>query len=275
MGAAKVAREILKCAPEEQAARHCLVVSLIRQSKFAEALSVLDADRSGSLHFERAYCLFRSFRLDEALQLLNDEPEPGHKHGELKAQVLYRLERYSESLQVYAELIRNIADEYDGQREANLKTIMACLGSNDQLNMALGSNSQLNMSLGSGVDDVAASKRFKESRKKKKKKIRLPKRYDPKVAPDPERWLPLEERSKYRPKMKGNRRSRNVVHDVGKGTQGASSAEALLQAENQLDMSKMKASSGVAAPSKTPPVIAAGARDRRQLQKKKRSGKMC
>ena len=52
-------------------------------------------------------------------------------------------------------------------------------------------------------------------KKKKKRKIRLPKNLDPNATIDPERWIPLRERSYY----KGRRnKKRNAV---GKGTQGA------------------------------------------------------
>lgn len=48
---------------------------------------------------------------------------------------------------------------------------------------------------------------------------KLPKNYDPKVTPDPERWLPMRERSYYRGKKKGKKKEQ-----IGKGTQGATSA---------------------------------------------------
>ncbi|KAK2541691.1 Srp72 [Columba guinea] len=48
-------------------------------------------------------------------------------------------------------------------------------------------------------------------KKKKKKKGKLPKNYDPKVTPDPERWLPMRERSYYRGRKKGKKK------DQGKG----------------------------------------------------------
>lgn len=47
--------------------------------------------------------------------------------------------------------------------------------------------------------------------------VRLPKKYDPSSKPDPERWLPLRERSYYR----GKRGKRGKQAAVGKGTQGA------------------------------------------------------
>lgn len=55
--------------------------------------------------------------------------------------------------------------------------------------------------------------------KKKKRKPRLPKVYDPNIPPDPERWLPKHERSNY--KKRKDRRYRDT--GIGKGTQGAAS----------------------------------------------------
>lgn len=48
---------------------------------------------------------------------------------------------------------------------------------------------------------------------------KLPKNYDPKVTPDPERWLPMRERSYYRGRKKGKKKDQ-----IGKGTQGATAA---------------------------------------------------
>ena len=72
-----------------------------------------------------------------------------------------------------------------------------------------------------------------KAKKKKKRKPRLPKNYDPAVAPDPERWLPLRERSYYR---KGRKMGYSAT---ARGTQGTSAASASLMA--QLDASKPKA----------------------------------
>ena len=45
----------------------------------------------------------------------------------------------------------------------------------------------------------------------------MPKNFDPKVDPDPERWLPRKDRSTY----KGRRRDkRKDAAGIGKGTQG-------------------------------------------------------
>ncbi|XP_018418862.1 PREDICTED: signal recognition particle subunit SRP72 isoform X2 [Nanorana parkeri] len=119
-------------------------------------------------------------------------------------------------------------------------------------------------------------------KKKKKKKGKLPKNCDPKVTPDPERWLPMRERSYYRGKKKGKKKEQ-----IGKGTQGATSA-----ATSELDASKTASSPptsprpGVAAaagassssnsnvipPRQSKPVGAAGTK-KKQQQKKKKGGK--
>ena len=67
-----------------------------------------------------------------------------------------------------------------------------------------------------GIKYVKKSKdtpKVSEKKKRKNRKKILPKNYNPKEQPDPERWLPKYERSNYRKKKdkKG----------VGKGTQGA------------------------------------------------------
>lgn len=56
----------------------------------------------------------------------------------------------------------------------------------------------------------------KKKKHKRKRKIILPKNYDPNVPIDAERWLPLRERSYYK-----GRRKRKTQNAVGKGTQGA------------------------------------------------------
>ncbi|XP_024285207.1 signal recognition particle subunit SRP72 [Oncorhynchus tshawytscha] len=71
-----------------------------------------------------------------------------------------------------------------------------------------------------------------KKKKKKKKKGKLPKNYDPTANPDPERWLPMRERTYYRGRKKGKKKEQ-----VGKGTQGATSGAA-----SDLDASKTASS---------------------------------
>ncbi|KAG9345549.1 hypothetical protein JZ751_008693 [Albula glossodonta] len=115
-------------------------------------------------------------------------------------------------------------------------------------------------------------------KKKKKKKGKLPKNYDPKATPDPERWLPMRERSYYRGRKKGKKKEQ-----VGKGTQGATSGAAA-----ELDASKTASSpptsprpgsgaSSATSSNMVPPrqqkPAASGATRKKPQQKKKKGGK--
>ncbi|TRY93974.1 hypothetical protein DNTS_021125 [Danionella cerebrum] len=118
-----------------------------------------------------------------------------------------------------------------------------------------------------GLEDV--------KKKKKKKKSKLPKNYDPKSSPDPERWLPMRERSYYRGKKKGKKKE-----TVGRGTQGTTSG-----ASAELDASKTATSpptsprpgsgTGTASTTTVPPrqqKPAASAAARKKTQPKKKKG---
>uniref|UniRef100_A0A8C6KJ27 Signal recognition particle subunit SRP72 n=1 Tax=Nothobranchius furzeri TaxID=105023 RepID=A0A8C6KJ27_NOTFU len=110
---------------------------------------------------------------------------------------------------------------------------------------------------------------------------KLPKNYDPNVTPDPERWLPMRERSYYRGKKKGKKKEQ-----IGKGTQGA-----MAGASAELDASKTASSpptsprpgsasgsstapssSGVVPPRQQKP-SSSGATRKKAPQKKKKGGK--
>jgi signal recognition particle subunit SRP72 len=51
----------------------------------------------------------------------------------------------------------------------------------------------------------------KPKKAKKIRKSRMPKDYDPNETPDPERWLPLRDRSTYRPKGKKGKARANLL----------------------------------------------------------------
>lgn len=75
-------------------------------------------------------------------------------------------------------------------------------------------------------DDGQHNKEIPSEKKKKKRKPRLPKNYDPSKQPDPERWLPLRERSYYKKSKKKGQQT-----GIGRGTQGLSAASASIAAK--------------------------------------------
>eukprot|EP00897_Mesotaenium_endlicherianum_P002184 jgi/Mesen1/1994/ME000147S01088 len=105
---AKTSEEILKLAPGDDLALHCQVVALIQGGHVADALKAIEAaeKKSAPLHlnFEKAYCLYRSNRLAEALEALAAVAERTPGVVQLEAQVLYRMGNSAASIARYEEL---------------------------------------------------------------------------------------------------------------------------------------------------------------------------
>jgi len=92
------------------------------------------------------------------------------------------------------------------------------------------------------------------AKKRRKRKGKMPKNFDPKVDPDPERWLPRKDRSTY----KGRRRDkRKDAAGIGKGTQGGVANVEGLDASKPPPGAVPKAASPHAA-SPTPPPQSGG-----------------
>ncbi|KAG7200592.1 hypothetical protein KM043_001151 [Ampulex compressa] len=106
-----------------------------------------------------------------------------------------------------------------------------------------------------------------KKRKKRKRKGKLPKNYDPNIPLDPERWLPKHERSGFRKKR--DRRNRDAAM---KGTQGAAAG-----ASDLYDITKMPTNAKPSPnPRHSPAVETSGPRQQQrkvQQKKKKKGGK--
>lgn len=118
----KICSKILKFAPNDVIALQCKIVSLAQLQQFEEALVVIK--KSSSLSklciFEKAYCEYRLGRSEDALKTLNSADADDFRCLELKAQLLYRLDRHQESYELYLSLLKNSDDGFDDERQANL-----------------------------------------------------------------------------------------------------------------------------------------------------------
>ncbi|XP_047128704.1 signal recognition particle subunit SRP72 isoform X1 [Hydra vulgaris] len=126
--AQKICNKILKAFPNDIDAIKCKIVCLIQQSFFQEAHDVIvSAEKKQllSMPFEKSYCLYRLNRLQEAKLILSGIGNLGLKEKELLAQVEYRLESYSSCLDLYINVIKNSADEFGNEREANMAAVIA------------------------------------------------------------------------------------------------------------------------------------------------------
>lgn len=120
---------VLNVEPEDPTAIQCKVVCLIQSSKFSEAIQFIERTKSHHLAFERAYCEYRLNTPERALKTIdaaNISPLPP-KLKELRAQVLYRLERFDECFDAYRDIIKNSNDDYEDERAANLSAVAANL----------------------------------------------------------------------------------------------------------------------------------------------------
>merc|ERR1739848_315626 len=86
-------------------------------SKFIKSLTDPKINLASKLAFEEAYSLYRLFRNQEALEALNkaqvDTEEEMLKVNDLRAQILYRLEDFSEAKELYKKLLRDAADDFE------------------------------------------------------------------------------------------------------------------------------------------------------------------
>jgi signal recognition particle subunit SRP72 len=55
--------------------------------------------------------LYRLNETSKALEAINKAKNPELKHKELKAQILYRLEKFDDSYSVYRDILKNTSDD--------------------------------------------------------------------------------------------------------------------------------------------------------------------
>ncbi|XP_060870624.1 signal recognition particle subunit SRP72 [Metopolophium dirhodum] len=114
--------------PEELSLVQSKVVCLIHLNQIEDAYNyILKNETSQKFTFEKAYCLYRLNRSEESLELINEEPNPAHSFKELKAQILYKLERYNECFDMYRDIIKQSKDSFANERESNLTAVISQL----------------------------------------------------------------------------------------------------------------------------------------------------
>ena len=135
--ATKLCNKILNVAPSDGLAFHCKIVCLLQMQKFQDVLKQLSDPGNQKfgeldLSFEEAYCHYRLNDASKALDVLDNAgsfKKEGPKHRELRAQILYRLERFSECFDLYGDIIKNsmVDDEFEDERMTNLAAVSANL----------------------------------------------------------------------------------------------------------------------------------------------------
>ncbi|KAJ8941871.1 hypothetical protein NQ318_001723 [Aromia moschata] len=128
--ALKAANKILGVAPQEGLAFHCKIICFIQLGKFEDAITLLNKNPQflQNLIFEKAYCYYRANKPEDALATIDQsETEIDFRTKELKAQTLYRLEKFNEAAEIYREIIKNSNDDYEDERYTNLSAALVYL----------------------------------------------------------------------------------------------------------------------------------------------------
>ncbi|GAB6018772.1 hypothetical protein CHUAL_000440 [Chamberlinius hualienensis] len=123
----KNSNRILHYRPDEFKAFHCKIVCMIHLSQFKEAVTAIEKNSkvAPDLVFEHGYCLYRQNKILEALKVLESVENDDNRIKELKAQILYRLEKYDECYELYRDVIKNSQDDNDVERSTNFAAVLA------------------------------------------------------------------------------------------------------------------------------------------------------
>ncbi|CAN6937651.1 unnamed protein product [Brassica oleracea] len=132
--AVKVADQVLSIAPADEDAIRCKVVALVKDDKIDDALSVVHSFHKLpiDLGFQKAYCLYRQNKLDEAFECLRGR-ERDSETLLLEAQILYRLGKTDACVDVY----RKLQNSQIETAEVNFVASLVSAGKASQVKRAL------------------------------------------------------------------------------------------------------------------------------------------
>jgi len=125
----------------------CKASALLKMSRYDEVgkfVGSLGTAQQSDLAYEKSYALYRQFKNEEALEAIGkatiNTPQDQLKISELRAQILYRLEEFSQARDIYKNLLRETSDDNEEDRETNL---LACEASLALQNHALGNSDKV------------------------------------------------------------------------------------------------------------------------------------
>lgn len=157
--------------------------------------------------FQKAYQAYKQQNFDLCLKLLQELKQNDTKRRELEAQVYFFKKEFQKAYDIYRDLIDKGNIDNVKDHEENVLTIIVCAQLEKPGLLKIRPKDKL-PTQDDIIDQVESIKikdpqvydifskptHSKSSKKRRKRKIRLPKQYDPVAGPDPERWLPRRDR---------------------------------------------------------------------------------
>ncbi|KAK3835043.1 MAG: hypothetical protein J3R72DRAFT_403737 [Linnemannia gamsii] len=128
-----ISDKILAVDPKDKDALHCKAITLIRLERYSDALAILNRGLEGKFVFEKAYCLYRTNQLSDGATLIETTRKQAQSTGDqlpwdlrhLEAQMLYRMERYQECIELYAGMLKDTPKSEDSYNDI-LTNFNAC-----------------------------------------------------------------------------------------------------------------------------------------------------
>eukprot|EP00746_Dinoflagellata_sp_MGD_P000887 gnl/MRDRNA2_/MRDRNA2_101652_c0_seq1.p1 gnl/MRDRNA2_/MRDRNA2_101652_c0~~gnl/MRDRNA2_/MRDRNA2_101652_c0_seq1.p1 ORF type:complete len:663 (+),score=198.65 gnl/MRDRNA2_/MRDRNA2_101652_c0_seq1:110-2098(+) len=112
--ALKLCAKAAELEPDNGIVAECKIFATLSLSRWNDALTlVAKKDDLDSIRFEKAYCLYRINKFQEALDLIPKKTEQGKSDAwtRLEAQVRYRMGLYAESAALYEKLFKDDAED--------------------------------------------------------------------------------------------------------------------------------------------------------------------
>lgn len=124
---------VLAIDAKDKDALHCKAVTLIRLERYTDALTILNRPLEGKFVFEKAYCLYRTNQLSDGATLIESRRKELKAQGQtlswdlrhLEAQMLYRMERYQECIELYYGMLKDTPKSDEGYNDI-LTNFNAC-----------------------------------------------------------------------------------------------------------------------------------------------------
>ncbi|KAG0350632.1 hypothetical protein BG005_009833 [Podila minutissima] len=131
--ALNITDKILAIDAKDKDALHCKAITLIRLERYTDALAILNKPLEGKFVFEKAYCLYRTNQLNDGATLIENRRKELKSQGQalswdlrhLEAQMLYRMERYQECIELYYGMLKDTPKSDEGYNDI-LTNFNAC-----------------------------------------------------------------------------------------------------------------------------------------------------
>jgi len=126
--AERMCDNLLKSNQEDEDVLRAKLFCLLQQYKWSESLALASRIEAG---FEKAYCLYRLNRFEDAIKVIESEKVHDDRTTHLRAQILYRQEKYEDAVKEYDRILGTQGDDADAEICTNAIAASSMANRND------------------------------------------------------------------------------------------------------------------------------------------------